>query len=662
MIGAIKRALGIRANRSSSYEHMWQKMLPSSGRVRVTQETALTYSAVWQAISIYANTIASLPLTVIERHDANTRRQADDHPLWSLLHDRVNPRHTAFTFWRTAIPHLLNFGNAYAEIVRPSAFAHPEELWLLPPDRVEVVRRGRMIGYKVRDDRGGEVLLPAPRVLHLRGLGFDGDVGYSVIDLARQSLELGLAAERSGRTFFQNNARPTGVLEHPGELDDDDFERLRESFDRMYAGEDNQGRTVILEDGLTFKPISVSHKDAEFIESRRFSITDVARWYNLPVHFLREMTHTSVRANIEEESINFVRYSLLPWIRNIEQELLLQVFKVTERRRFVPKFRMEGILRGDFRTRQEGLAVMRQNGVISANDWRAIEDLNPIDDDGGDAYLVNGNMIPSGLAGVQFGGATAQRSRNVEELRARPRIDETRQLDRRVERVKAHERLMVSAARRVVDKEVSAVRKAATRHLAKGDVSKFREWMVSFYDRLGDDIRDAFAPPMMTLADTVFDSLAEERGFDGEKPDNLEPFVREYVSAYSVRHVGSSRRQLEELLEQEDNAESAVKDRADKWDDTRPDDIGRQEIAQAGNALALSVYTAMGVALVRWVARGSETCPACREMNGRVVSTGQPFAQQGQQIQAGNQAPIKLLHNYAHPPLHDGCVCEIVGD
>lgn len=377
---------------------------PSSGRgfffmqktagVKVDQESALTYSAVWRAINLISQQVSILPCDVMEKdRKANgnvIRSNLYDHPVAWLLDVQPNEEMTAQTFKETLTAHCLGWGNGYAEIERDLA-GRVFALWPIEPDRVDVIRdnSGRIV-YRISNGAAPYTYLDQRDMFHLKGLGFDGITGYSVISYAARSIGLGIAAETFGSAFFANGANPGGVLEHPGQLSEPALKHLRESLDERHAGPGKAMRPMILEEGMAFKSITIPQRDAQFLESRQFNVTDIARWYGVPPHKLMEMSHATF-SNIEHQNIEFVVDALMPWIKRWEQEARIKLIAPRNQRRIEVKFNVKALMRGDSKSRAEYYKTMSNIGVYSVNDILELEDMNPIGPDG-DKRLVQINQ------------------------------------------------------------------------------------------------------------------------------------------------------------------------------------------------------------------------------------------------------------------------------
>lgn len=389
----------------------------------VNERTAMQTTAVYACVRILAEAVASLPLHVYEYQDDGGKKLVHDHPLYYLLHDEPNPEMTSFVFRETLMSHLLIWGNAYAQIIRDGA-GRVLGLYPLLPDKMEVQRDDRGNIYYVYSRNSdenpmfkeyGNIKLKAEDVLHIPGLGFDGLIGYSPIAMAKNAVGMTLACEEYGASFFANGANPGGVLEHPGVLKDPS--KVRESWNSVYRGVNNAHKIAVLEEGMTYQQIGIPPEEAQFLETRKFQINEIARLYRIPPHMVGDLDKSSF-SNIEQQSLEFVKYTLDPWVIRWEQSLQRSLLLPGEKGKYFIKLNVDGLLRGDYQSRMNGYAVGRQNGWFSANDIREMENMNPIpDEEGGNLYLVNGAMTKLADAGA-FAGADNGGQKEEEKLPA----------------------------------------------------------------------------------------------------------------------------------------------------------------------------------------------------------------------------------------------------
>ena len=376
----------------------------TSGKT-VTERSAMQMTAVYSCVRILAEAIAGLPLHLYTYKEDGGKEKAIGHPLYLLLHDEPNPEMSSFVFRETLMTHLLLWGNAYAQIIR-NGKGEVVALYPLMPNRMTVDRdsSGQLFySYQMNNSdaptmKTGTVILKPSDVLHIPGLGFDGLVGYSPIAMAKNAIGLAIATEEYGAKFFANGATPGGLLEYPGTVKDPD--RVRESWNKGFSGSQNAGKVAILEEGMKYTPISIAPEQAQFLETRKFQINEIARIFRVPPHMVGDLEKSSF-SNIEQQSLEFVKYTLDPWVVRWEQSLSRALFTPEEKKKYFVKFNVEGLLRGDYQSRMNGYATARQNGWMSANDIRELENLDRIPaEEGGDLYLINGNMLPLVHAGA----------------------------------------------------------------------------------------------------------------------------------------------------------------------------------------------------------------------------------------------------------------------
>lgn len=346
----------------------------TSGKA-VTERSSMQMTAVYACVRILSETVAELPLHLC-RYSENGKEKATVHPLYRLLHDEPNPEMSSFVFRETLMTHLLLWGNAYAQIIR-NGKGDIVALYPLMPNKMTVDRdeQGKLyyLYNRSSDDvptmknKSITVKLDPTDILHIPGLGFDGLVGYSPIAMAKNAIGLAIATEEYGAKFFANGAATGGVLKHPGTIKDPN--KVREAWQSQFGGSSNANKIAVLEEGMKYTPISISPEQAQFLETRKFQINEIARIFRVPPHMVGDLEKSSF-SNIEQQSLEFVKYTLNPWIVRWEQSLSRILFTEPEKQEYFFKFNVEGLLRGDYESRMNGYATARQNGWMSANDIR----------------------------------------------------------------------------------------------------------------------------------------------------------------------------------------------------------------------------------------------------------------------------------------------------
>jgi len=495
---------------------------PTVSGVNVTCSVAETYSAVWAATRLLSESVASLPSMLYRRRlSGDGRDRLRDDPLAWLVHDEPNPEMDSFTFWCQQFPMLVNRGLCYAE-KELSIGGQLLALWPLHTANVSPKRldSGKIV-FDVREDNGETRHVPAERMLYIVGpLTEDGIIGKGVIQKARESIGLGLATEKHGAAFFGNGAVPGGVLQRPvdaPELSSGAAERLKDSFNREHQGAENSSKIALLEEGTTYLKTSIDNNDAQFLETRQHNITEIARWYGLPPHMLADLSKATF-SNITEENLAFVIRSLRPWIVRIEKALTRQLLPFERKRQEYFEFNLDALLRGDPTTRAESLSIQRRNGIINGDEWRAKENLNPLPDGQGKAYLVSSDMttmdltinppeppapvLPPGAGEGKPGDdkkppadekkppAKEKQSADVAEALEKIRQDyQEREATDRERRVRAARAVLDETIGRMLAKEANAANRAAK------DPSKFLAWLDGFYEKHEGTLSDALASP-----------------------------------------------------------------------------------------------------------------------------------------------------------------------
>ncbi len=648
--------------------------------VSVTPESAMAYTAVLACVRVLSESVATLPLILYERLDRGKRR-ATDHWLYSLLHDAPNPAMTRFEWMTTAVGHLAAWGNSYNEIEINGA-GRPVALWPLPPNKI-VIAGSPVTGLKYTYQATGGTPHPiaAERMLHIRGLGGDGVVGWSVLRLAREAVGLGLATQEFGARWFGNGARPAVVL-----------------WNAQHEGLANSHRVSILEEGMDVETIGIPPEDSQFLETRKFQRTEIASIFRVPPHMIGDLERATF-SNIEQQSLDFVIYTLAPWLACIEQRIGLALLTPVERQRLFAEFLVAGLLRGDIQSRYQAYAVGRNWGWLSANDVRELENLNPVD--GGDTYLVPLNMVDAAAPAQPAAAPPVEQPADDESLdedtddtppQSRRIVDwpETRRLAFYQRSVGRRRRLsavgegqIADAAQRVVNREANDIVNAARRFARRPDgVADFRAWLDGFLDEHQVFVRERLWSSTWALSQLAADEAdneANEAGYEGTfDEDGLRRFADEYMGSRATGWTAMLRTDIYNALdraEQSDRSDgSRLERRADEpaqWltevettlDDRRQneaDSWGRDEANRVVNAVAVTVWAALSVMFLRWSATGGENCPYCEKMDGRTIGIAQWFMQAGEGLDVEGLPSLRPGSNMRHPPLHRGCDCNVL--
>ena len=408
----------------------------------------------YACVRVIAETVATLPLHVFRRTADNAREREARHPVAWLLSGEPNGDMSAVSFREALTAHCLLWGNGYAEIQRDGG-GRPIALWpisptIVKPDRDEY---GNLI-YRVRPHNQDEVILQPWDMLHIVGLGFDGTVGHSPIHYAREAIGLGLATEEFGASFFGNGSMPGGALKYPGRLDDAGRKKLRDAWESMHGGSGNAHRAALLEEGLEWQAIGVPPEEAQFLQTRKFQIEEIARIYRVPPHIIGDLEHATF-SNIEEQAIEFVVHCIRPWLVRWEAEINRKLFPLHSWLNFA-EHQVDGLLRGNLAARYTAYATGVQNGWLSRNDVRRMENLNPIPGEGGDKFTAQLNLTTLDKLGEDAPEPVAPEPD--------PKLPDDEDVeDDTNDPAEASRELLLSLCRRIEAKEIKALAKSDKR-------------------------------------------------------------------------------------------------------------------------------------------------------------------------------------------------------
>tara|TARA_R100000655_G_scaffold35790_2_gene69591 strand:- start:10895 stop:12115 length:1221 start_codon:yes stop_codon:yes gene_type:complete len=383
ILDTIKGIFTGKEKRNAFYDAMTSARGSTAGVV-VSDETAMNFTAVWASIRILSESVAQLPLGIYETDKVGNKAQAYNHSIYNLIHRKPNDNMTTYTFVQKCMMDLLTRGNSFVYINRNGA-GRPVELLPLDVTKVKLVENDGAIYYELQE--GGVV--DHYDILHFKIMSKDGLIGMSPVDVGAASIGYGIALERYGNSFFSNGAKVSGVLSTDRHLSDEAINRLRISFKENYTNVNDSNKTMVLEEGLKFQQISLSNEASQFLKSREFSISEIARLYNLPPHLLRDLTKSSFN-NISEQSREFVQYSLMPYIVMMESEMNCKLFRTNEIGKVHTKFAVNALLRGTPKDRADYYRTMLNIGAMSIDEIRQYEELPTIE--GGENHFMQLNM------------------------------------------------------------------------------------------------------------------------------------------------------------------------------------------------------------------------------------------------------------------------------
>jgi HK97 family phage portal protein len=372
-------------------DHPW-----INGERYIDTDTAMKYTAVFACVRVLSETLAAMPVMLYRKKPDGDREARNDLAVYDILHNRPNEEMSPFNFKEACMISLNTGGNAVCERL-VNVYG---DLVGLYPYRWNMIRidRDRETGKLIYHIRDGvkERTLNRDQVFHIPGPSFDGVVGLSPIEYAASAIRLGLNYEQFGNKFYQNGALPSGVFRHPNALGEEAYKRLKEDLKDNYTGLRNLGKPMLLEDGMDFRELTIKPVDAELLGNKKFQTEDVARIYRMPLHLIQNLDKATF-SNIEQQSLEFVMYTMLPWFKRWEENINMQLLNRQERMAgYYLEFKVDSLLRGDAKSRAEAYAVGRNAGYFSVNDIRRLENMNAIEN--GDIYLQPLNMVDVNIA------------------------------------------------------------------------------------------------------------------------------------------------------------------------------------------------------------------------------------------------------------------------
>lgn len=613
--------------------------------VSVSQAKAIRFSTVWACVRLLAECIAQLPCHIYIKNRDGSKSRVTDTALAEILSNKPNFWQTPFEYTEFMVTSLAMRGNHYAHVVRDKR--EILEIIPIPPTAVKLKRDGfENVRFEVRQINGSVKTYSLDEISHVRGLSLDGFTGVSPITYHRETIGLSIAASEYGGKLFKNGARPSGILTFPGELSETAYKRLLKNFQEMYGG-GNIGKTAILEDSGDFKTISMSNEDAQYLDVRQFQRTEICSIFRIPPHMIGDLTKSSF-SNITQQSLEFVKYTILPWCRRIESAMQRDLLTKDERRKgmFV-QYLVDGLERADIETRYKAYRSGINGGFLSPNEVRRKENMNPRPN--GDIYLTPLNMVDSS--------------------QGLPKPQKTRLKTKQIKGVNARELLRAKflsrfekAGTRLVKYEVAQIRSALAQ--SKSTNEDLRDKLTDLYNNLPQHTEKIFRKLMRQYGVEVKNAGLKEINSDHKlDPDTLSNFIDDLLSAFVVRHVSSSFGQLSAIIRDTGDQKElieAIEQRLAEWEEKRPAKIAMRETVQQESATSRFVWAAAGISTLIWVLRGSKSCPFCTDLAGKVVGINAPFVEQGNYEPPGHEnSPWKVRGPKMHPQIHEGCQCII---
>ncbi len=497
----------------------------STAGVDVTEDTSMKVTAVYNAVRLLSETHSTVPLNTLRHTGPATTEKAKDYYLWELLHHQANSEQTS-TEWRAMMMgHLAMRGNAYSFIER-SDLGRITQLVPFHPDRVRPRRISGRVVYDFTFPNGRTEKLPKESVFHVRTLQTHGLRGIGPLDVGLEALGHAIAVQEFSNRFFSNGSTLGGIFTHPGTLRTEQRDSIRKSLEDVHRGVTQAHRFAVLEAGLEWQQLGINPQQAQLLASRNFAIADVARLFNVPLHLLKELSR-STNNNIEQQSLEWVIYTMRPWFVLWEQAMRRDLLTTQERQLYSFKFNVDGLLRGDLKTRYEVYRVARQWGLKTPDEIRELEDENPLAaGQGGDQVWIPKNMDPASrvfdengdpLPLPESGGAGGGPGvRSAPELRAD--VGQSRLRHRGI-----HHGMFADAAGRLVRREVLALRAIVDKTLGGRDAGSFEEAVENYYKDFGPTASEIMGASVQTYAQSALSLVADEVGealdFDSQFDD-----------------------------------------------------------------------------------------------------------------------------------------------
>lgn len=656
----------------------------------VSQGTSVRLSTVYRCVRVLSDDLASLPLFVLQREKDGGRRRATDHPLYELLHLEPNPRHSSYELRRVMQANVALQGNGYATIRRDRG-GRIREIWPVPAVRVTpgVNRETLQLEYQIRT---AEQDRPEPwaanEILHIPGLNFDGIKGMSVLSAAREAIGGGLAVQKFGNKLFARGGRVPGIITTPfPTVDPEKRKNVRAGWDESVGGSENYHVPAIFPKGWDYKEIGIHPDDAQWIETKKFNVLDVCRFFGVNPHKVFDYERATF-TNFEQSSLSHITDTIRPWVVLWEQELNRKLLKPEERAEgYFIECSLQALMRGDTATRGAFYALGRQWGFFTINDILEFENM-PGAGPAGDIRLVPFNMTNAESLLLEDGGAppaggeggAAGRARALLEAAARRQTRLVAEHRKNILKLRrkiraAQQPIIEDRAAMIVKREIGAIEKEL-KPLQGGDgrarrsLAALRKAIEKFYEDHGAWAAAKMQPILMSYAGLIDGAIAQELGTDPseEMPAQLERWTREYSTRFGIREASEGRLQLLALIDEfeskgDDAAAEAVQQRLDEWGEKRAGKIGLNEAVQFMGGASRKLYTMGGKTRFVWAASPG-ACAFCRSLDGQTAGVQQNFVDAGDGVSGGADAgpPLRPSDNIGHPPLHGGCECDIVAE
>jgi HK97 family phage portal protein len=627
----------------------------SNSGIAVTPLTAMQCSAVFACIRVLSESIGQIPLKVYKTGDGS-KDVAKDFYLYDLLRWQPNDFQTAFDLKVFIILCLCLRGNFYGYInwIGSGKKKQISEILPLHPDNVTPKQsKDWGIIYNVKTGDNKPEVIKNENIWHIKGLSLDGFTGVSPIKYQKESIGLALATEKHGSNLFKRGGRPSGTIEHPGELSKPAIERILAGWNAAHGGS-KQGGTALLEEGMKYKTISMTNEDAQFLETRKYQRSEIAGMFRVPLHMIGDLEKSSF-SNIEHQGLEFVKYSLGGWVVNIELSVRKDLLTEDQKKTYFAEFLVDALERGDISSRYQAYSTGIEKGILSPNECRAKENLNPRD--GGDDFLRPMNME---ISGDENGGDPVEDPARVFRLRSK-----ANSINARNQLREGYKKMFASAMQKVVSNDVWQIRANIGKNIKNR--SNFTTWLNEYYDNSSGAIKKEIFRILKNYALLVKTLALQDVDFDGEI-NGFSEFIDERSGNVSLNYIKSNINQLLALLQETetDELKAVLLQRLEEWEkgsDTRPaksESWAEDEVVKTDNAVSRFCWAAAGVISLIWRTQGRDTCPFCKQMNGKKVGIKEPFIEKDSFLEADDGSGLKIRGIKNHPPIHKGCKCIII--
>lgn len=642
----------------------------SSAGVHVSESTGFRQATVFACVNILSRDAAGLPRKLYERKANGGRAEVTQHPVSEWL-KRPNPLMTPFQYHQLAFVAQLTAGNTYSQVLRGTL--GQIETWWLNPHLVEVDVRGRRRTFRVRQADGSKRALEDEEVLHSFGISGNGHVGISPIRHCMEAVGHAIAVGEYGGAYFKNPT-PKIILKHPSDFSTPEArDEFVKRWSEKFGGKKGLATVAVLPNGMEVgQVVKIPNDEAQFIETSKWSKEAIAQIYGMPMHRLQALDKATF-SNIEHQAREYVEYSLMPWITAYEQAMERRLLTKEESDRFSIRHSVDGLLRGDFQTRQEGLARGINFGFLTVNEARALENRPAVE--GGDTPLVPLNLGSIATATAEPADEPPPADENSDERQIERNIQagigeiETRAAAARRGLARKYQPRLRRAFAKVLAADIEAVTALTAEHLRSADEKRSTLSLLGAIDeyyqaRKGAAVEE-LRPGMLALALEQARAAASEIEADLDEA-RIERLIDGYLVNAGEHWARSSSAQLAEVVLEAakagaDEAE-AIEARLDEWERgnqgrPRAEQQADRDSVELSNAAAAAVFTAAGFALV-WVTFG-KNCPYCDELRGKRIRQGESFLGPGMFQPAGAALPLKIRGIKRHPPAHKGCDCFI---